>query len=302
MMDIRLFADVLPMTLGINDLHGSPIVGSNARTLPDRSGFRIGSTLILPASREVSGPAGATTVEPRVMQVLVALADAGGEVVTRTELFRICWDGQFIGDDALNRAIGEVRKVARTVAADDFGVETIPRTGYRLVGPVPVAVETAIKPLSCAVAGLLSSTPTPMPSRRLLIIAGAVGIASAGVATWTWRPKPKGARVATLLAQADVAMRQDMPDRTAQGIDFLREALTLDPDDAKVSGKLALALCAASELADLQKKLCWSMLARPRPHVRWSVTSASPMHLPPWRCCNPNSVIGLLPSDGYARS
>jgi formylglycine-generating enzyme required for sulfatase activity/DNA-binding winged helix-turn-helix (wHTH) protein len=72
-------------------------------------------------------------VEPRVMQVLVALAQRGGAVVSRDELIQRCWAGLAVGDDAINRCIGKLRKLADFDSGASFRVETVPRVGYRLV-------------------------------------------------------------------------------------------------------------------------------------------------------------------------
>ena len=69
------------------------------------------------------------------MKVFLLLLDAGGSVVTRDELFGSAWGGVFVGDDSLNRAIARVRKIADETAPGLFEIETIPRTGYRLIGP-----------------------------------------------------------------------------------------------------------------------------------------------------------------------
>ena len=45
--------------------------------------FRLGAVEIRPSSLEIAGPGGRMTLEPRVMQVLVALARAGGQTLTR---------------------------------------------------------------------------------------------------------------------------------------------------------------------------------------------------------------------------
>ena len=66
------------------------------------------------------------------MQVLVVLADAGGQVITRGTLFDRCWGGVYVGDDSLNRTIAAIRKLASEIAGGSFEIETIPRTGYRL--------------------------------------------------------------------------------------------------------------------------------------------------------------------------
>ncbi|HMN76645.1 MAG TPA: winged helix-turn-helix domain-containing protein [Burkholderiaceae bacterium] len=72
------------------------------------------------------------TVEPRVMQVLVVLAKARGEVVGRDELIEHCWSGRVVGDSAINRVVYRIRQLAATLGNGSFEVETVPRVGYRL--------------------------------------------------------------------------------------------------------------------------------------------------------------------------
>ena len=73
--------------------------------LAAREDFTLGAVIISPSTRTLRGPAGTTDVEPRVMQVLVGLADAIGQVVTRETLFNRCWGGVHVGDDSLNHII-----------------------------------------------------------------------------------------------------------------------------------------------------------------------------------------------------
>lgn len=93
--------------------------------------FRLGSAEVRPATREVvAGGARPIVLEPRVMQVLVALARRRGEVVSRDELVESCWRGRVVGDDAINRCVAAIRKLA--LALDNVAIETIARVGYRL--------------------------------------------------------------------------------------------------------------------------------------------------------------------------
>ena len=71
------------------------------------------------------------TLEPRVMQVLVALARVKGEILSRDDLIESCWDGVVVGEDAINRCIGRLRKAAEA-SGNEFSIETVPRVGYRL--------------------------------------------------------------------------------------------------------------------------------------------------------------------------
>src|SRR5580765_1541001 len=94
--------------------------------------FKLGAGEVRPATREVIWRDQREALEPRIMQVLVALFRADGEVVSRDDLIRDCWNGRIVGDDAINRCIVQLRRLAERV--DGFGVETIPRVGYRLAG------------------------------------------------------------------------------------------------------------------------------------------------------------------------
>src|SRR3982750_4531860 len=102
--------------------------------LAAREDFTLGGVIVSPSTRALRGPDGTEDIEPRVMQVLVVLAEAAGQVVTRETLFNRCWGGVYVGDDSLNRAVAAVRRAVETVGGR-FQVETIPRTGYRLVVP-----------------------------------------------------------------------------------------------------------------------------------------------------------------------
>lgn len=101
-----------------------------AREVP----FRLGELAVAPGLRELAGADGARqTLEPRVMQVLVALARAEGDIVTRDELIRCCWGGTIVGEDSINRSISLLRRTSEGIGRGAFRIETIPRVGYRLV-------------------------------------------------------------------------------------------------------------------------------------------------------------------------
>jgi Tol biopolymer transport system component/DNA-binding winged helix-turn-helix (wHTH) protein len=110
--------------------------------------FRLGALHVSPATLEVASEAGVETLEPRVMQVLVALWRQVNEAVTRDDLSQLCWGGLIVGDDALNRSISRLRKV---LAADPaVAIDTIPKIGYRLrvdAAPPPAQRRRQIWPL-----------------------------------------------------------------------------------------------------------------------------------------------------------
>ena len=93
--------------------------------------FRLGAMTIQPTHRRVAHDDGRGEIlEPRVMQVLVALAKAEGRILSRDDLIASCWAGVVVSEDALNRAISRLRRVAQ--AFGEFQIETITKVGYRL--------------------------------------------------------------------------------------------------------------------------------------------------------------------------
>ncbi len=67
------------------------------------------------------------------MSVFLLLTQQVGLVVTRKTLFEHCWGRAAVGDDSLNRTLTRIRQMLGIVGATELTIETVPRTGYRLV-------------------------------------------------------------------------------------------------------------------------------------------------------------------------
>lgn len=106
-----------------------------AQTEPSRTPFRLGATEIEPARSRIRLGQAEQTVEPRVMDVLCALAEAGGAVVGREALIDTVWGVEHGGDERLSRAISILRRLFKELGLDDPVIETIPKRGYRLLLP-----------------------------------------------------------------------------------------------------------------------------------------------------------------------
>ena len=113
-------------------------MASQSIVLAHQCSFRIGAAEVRPASRLLEGPDGAQLLEPRVMQVLVALHDAAGGVLSKDDLIECCWDGRVVGEDAINRTIGNLRR-ACMAAGSPFRIETIPRVGVSARTALPAS-------------------------------------------------------------------------------------------------------------------------------------------------------------------
>lgn len=128
--------------------------------LAHEPGFRIGDLDVRPSTRELVAPDVTKILEPRIMQVLVALARRPGQVVSRDDLIAACWGGRVVGEDAINRCIQAIRRLAQ--AHGSISVTTVARVGYRLDVQAPAAPSE-----TPAAAPLLAE---PLPERRHLTI------------------------------------------------------------------------------------------------------------------------------------
>ena len=208
--------------------------------LAERPDLHLGEVLISPARRRIEGPGGVTQVEPRTMQVFLMLLDAAGKVVTRNDLFDQVWGGAMVGDDSLNRAVGKVRRIAADTAPSFFEVETIPRTGYRLTGPI--------------LASLDGNVPTPemaeVPaeaggwSRRTVVGAGIGGAALLGGGAW-WARNRQDPEFEELLRRGRASLAYG--DGSEDAVEYFRLAAAIRPDDPRVLGLYAYALAFRGE-------------------------------------------------------
>jgi DNA-binding winged helix-turn-helix (wHTH) protein/Flp pilus assembly protein TadD len=199
-----------------------------ART-PD---FSLGALMVCPSLRQVVRKDVRESLEPRVMQVLVALAQAQGAVVSRDELIARCWEGRVVGEDAINRAIGRLRRLAETSGA--YKIDTIARVGYRLVTvEQPVAIRPPPAPDE--------TPPVPAKNRRWWIGAGGAAIAAAGAGAWFWprRGPAISSDVVSQLFTAKQLFRQGMIDTGSQAAAILERLAATHPNIAAVWGGLA---------------------------------------------------------------
>lgn len=216
--------------------------------LARRGDLRLGATTIRPSIRSIEGPSDSAVAEPRVMQVLLAFIDARGAVLSRDDLMRSCWGGAIVGEDAVNRTVAEIRRISRTIGAG-FGVETIPRVGYRLTGyeePVLLDRAPSSSPLpepEAALALESSATEADMRPRfsRRWIMGATVATGLAGATGVWWTRRRQDPRFEALMERGRQALRISMPNADVQAATAFRQAANLHPGDAAAWGLLALA-------------------------------------------------------------
>jgi DNA-binding winged helix-turn-helix (wHTH) protein len=123
--------------------------------------FRIRDYLVDPNRNRITGPGGETALQPKMIEVLCALAERPGKVLSRSDLIDRVWGKEFGADESLTRAISQLRKAFGDTRDVPQVIETISKRGYRLmVEPEDVA-----------------ESPSPRRSRRRLIVAGILVVA-----------------------------------------------------------------------------------------------------------------------------
>ena len=148
-------------------------------------GFLLGELRIEPQDGEVTGPGGREQLDPKVMNVLLLLAEHAGHVVSREDLLSRLWPNAVVTDDVLSRCIYELRRQLSQAGGDEqlkALIETVPKRGYRLTGEI-----TPLPPQSV--------TRSRRPAARIALIGA--GLAAVAVILWIafGRTRPDPARI-----------------------------------------------------------------------------------------------------------
>jgi DNA-binding winged helix-turn-helix (wHTH) protein/TolB-like protein/Tfp pilus assembly protein PilF len=98
--------------------------------------LRIGGWCIDRATNEIARGGETVHLEPKVMDVLVALAAEPGAVLSREQLLAAAWPGMVVGDEALTQSIIKLRRALGDNPRSPAFIETIPKRGYRLIADV----------------------------------------------------------------------------------------------------------------------------------------------------------------------
>src|SRR4051794_27544419 len=130
-------------------------------------------------------------VQKQPIQILAALLEQAGQIVSREDLQRRLWpDGTFVDyEQSLNKAVNKLREALGDSASRPIYIETLSGRGYRFMAPLEA--DRTLKPAS----------QPPEPRRRLVPwLAGAGGLILAMVlATGLWPINvPQVERVAPL--------------------------------------------------------------------------------------------------------
>ena len=94
--------------------------------------FKIGDWTVEPALNRVSAKSITKALEPRLMRLLILLAETPGEPVSKDHILQEVWGGLSVTDESLSQAISKLRKVLGDDPDKPVYIETIRKQGYRL--------------------------------------------------------------------------------------------------------------------------------------------------------------------------
>jgi eukaryotic-like serine/threonine-protein kinase len=134
----------------------------------------------------------ALPLAPKAFETLLLLVRNHGRLLSKEELMASIWGETAVEESNLSQTVFVLRKALGDRADDPRYIETVPKVGYRFVGPVREVWEEDVE---SAAPGETTGTATATARRALgrgsVVIVG-VALASAAVAvTWLWwRSRP----------------------------------------------------------------------------------------------------------------
>lgn len=141
--------------LGMNLLQRNP--GPRPKAEGDAP-LRVGEWRVEVRANEIWRGADKVKLEPKVMQVLCFLARRPGSVVSREELEAAAWPRMVVTSDAVTGTIIKLRKALGDDARRPRYIETVSKSGYRLIAQVGRGSTAAP-----------ASPPSAQPRRRPLV-------------------------------------------------------------------------------------------------------------------------------------
>jgi DNA-binding winged helix-turn-helix (wHTH) protein/TolB-like protein/Tfp pilus assembly protein PilF len=150
---------------------GSVPAGLANSAVPEN--FTVGQCRVYPSENLVRCVGELIQLEPKVMALLVHLAQNAGSTLSRQQLFDAVWPGVVVGDDTLTQTVTKLRKAFRDDAKNPRYIQTVPKRGYRLCAAATFSTD---RPPTPRVSGIFRSRNLVMAALILLVSAVTLSI------------------------------------------------------------------------------------------------------------------------------
>ena len=111
--------------------------------------YRFGEFLLHPREKQLLRAGDIVPLKPKAFQTLLLLIENRGHLLSKDEFLKRLWPNTFVDEVILAQNISQLRKALRT--CPEVSIETLPRLGYKFVGPVEVITEDPTTPAVVAV-------------------------------------------------------------------------------------------------------------------------------------------------------
>ncbi|MGO4891351.1 nSTAND1 domain-containing NTPase [Flavobacterium sp. W21_SRS_FM6] len=107
--------------------------------------FYIGDWQVTPNTNTLRKGDMLKQLEPKAMDVLIALCQQQGEVLSADEIVEHCWGNAELGDNPVHKAINQLRKAFDDKPSQPTYIETIRKRGYRIVAKLNFPLNDELK-------------------------------------------------------------------------------------------------------------------------------------------------------------
>jgi DNA-binding winged helix-turn-helix (wHTH) protein/TolB-like protein/tetratricopeptide (TPR) repeat protein len=153
-----------------------PVSPSSAtRSTTER--FAFGPFVLDPAEWRLTRDGQVVKVPAKALEMLLALVKRPGRLMTKAELLAEVWPGLFVEEGNLTVTM----TVLRRALGDEEFIETVPKRGYRFVGPVTVLDGQAAQP---AAAPPVVRVRRAIPVWAVVTLVGLLGAVGVGGSYW----------------------------------------------------------------------------------------------------------------------
>src|SRR5215471_16869725 len=114
---------------------------------PDRRTYEFGPFCLDPSEGHLLREGKAVSLTPKAFEALVLLVERHGHLIEKEELLKTLWPDTFVEEANLAHHVWRLRKILEDSKDGERYIETIPKRGYRFIGPVKAVDNLAAEPI-----------------------------------------------------------------------------------------------------------------------------------------------------------